>query len=244
MNDITAANLPTPPACADIAETADEAIASRRSVRAFLPEPVPRAVIERILAVSARAPSGTNMQPWKVYVTAGAEKEKLTQAILDSYESGGPGTERPWKYYPDKFFEPYLTRRRTVGWGLYNLLGIAKGDTEKMKAQRAENYKFFGAPVGMIFTIDDRLEIGSWLDYGMFMENVMVSARAHGLHSCPQAAFAEYHAIIRQHLGIPENETVICGLSIGYEDKDAPQNALRTERAPLEDFVRFIGYER
>jgi nitroreductase len=243
MTASTTGNLPSPPSFADIAESVDDAIASRRSVRGFLPTPVPRAVIERILDVSARAPSGTNMQPWKVYVTAGTAKEKLTQAILDSYENGGPGTKRPWKYYPDEFFEPYLTRRRTVGWGLYNLLGIARGDAEKMKAQRAENYKFFGAPVGMIFTIDEKLEIGSWLDYGMFIENVMVSARGHGLHSCPQAAFAEYHAIIRQHLGIPGNETVICGLSVGYEDKEAPANELRTDRAPVDEFTRFIGYE-
>jgi len=244
MSATAKTDLPPPPAFADVATTADEAIASRRSVRAFLPTPVPRAVIERILEVSARAPSGTNMQPWKVYVTAGDAKEKLTQAILDTYAKGGPGHKRTWKYYPDEFFDPYLTRRRTVGWGLYNLLGIAKGDAEKMKAQRGENYKFFGAPVGMIFTIDNRLEIGSWLDYGMFIENIMVSARGHGLHTCPQAAFADYHVIIRDHLGIPEHETVICGLSVGYEDTDAPANKLRTDRAPLSDFARFIGYEK
>jgi nitroreductase len=244
MSTNTTNDLPSPPDVADIAETVDDAIASRRSVRGFLPTPVPRKLIERILEVSARAPSGTNMQPWKVYVTAGEAKEKLTQAILDCYEAGGPKNKRTWKYYPDEFFEPYLGRRRTVGWGLYNLLGIAKGEAEKMKAQRAENYKFFGAPVGMIFTIDNRLEIGSWLDYGMFMENIMVSARGHGLHTCPQAAFSDYHEIIRDHLGIPENETVICGMSVGYEDKDAVANNLRTDRAALSEFTSFIGYER
>lgn len=243
MTVISKTALPTPPAAADIAESVDDAIASRRSVRGFLPTPVPRSLVERILEVSARAPSGTNMQPWKVYVTAGEAKEKLTQEILACYDAGGPKEKRDWKYYPDEFFDPYLTRRRTVGWGLYNMLGIAKGDTEKMKAQRAENYRFFGAPVGMIFTIDDRLEIGSWLDYGMFMENIMVSARGHGLHTCPQAAFADYHKIIRKHLGIPENETVICGLSLGYEDKDAVANDLRTDRAPVSEFTSFIGYE-
>lgn len=243
MTVTSKSDLPAPPAVADIAESVDDAIASRRSVRGFLPTPVPRSVIERILEVSARAPSGTNMQPWKVYVTAGEAKEKLTQDILDCYDAGGPKEKRSWKYYPDEFFDPYLTRRRTVGWGLYNLLGIAKGDTDKMKAQRAENYRFFGAPVGMVFTIDDRLEIGSWLDYGMFMENIMVSARGHGLHTCPQAAFSDYHEIIRDHLSIPGNETVICGLSIGYEDKDAVANDLRTDRAPVSEFASFIGYE-
>ncbi|MGH6621083.1 MAG: nitroreductase [Alphaproteobacteria bacterium] len=235
--------LPPPPAFADVARSVDDAITSRRSVRAFLPAPVPQALVERILEVAARAPSGTNMQPWRVYVSAGEAKEKLSRAILDSYESGEKGHKRTWKYYPDEFFDPYLSRRRAVGWGLYNLLGIAKGETEKMKIQRGENYKFFGAPVGMIFTIDSRLEIGSWLDYGMFIGNVMTSARGHGLHSCPQAAFADYHAIIRQHLGIPESETVICGLSLGYEDTSAVANRLRTDRAPLADFVRFTGFE-
>lgn len=235
--------LPPPPAFADVARSVDDAITSRRSVRAFLPNPVPQALVERILEVAARAPSGTNMQPWRVYVSAGEAKEKLSRAILDSYESGEKSHKRTWKYYPDEFFDPYLSRRRAVGWGLYNLLGIAKGETEKMKIQRGENYKFFGAPVGMIFTIDSRLEIGSWLDYGMFIGNVMTSARGHGLHSCPQAAFADYHAIIRQHLGIPESETVICGLSLGYEDTSAVANRLRTDRAPLADFVRFTGFE-
>lgn len=234
--------LPPPPAFADVARSVDDAITSRRSVRAFLPTPVPRALIERILEVAARAPSGTNMQPWRVYVCAGTAKEKLSRAILDAYEAGEKSHKRTWKYYPDEFFDPYLSRRRAVGWGLYNLLGIAKGETEKMKVQRGENYKFFGAPVGMIFTIDSRLEIGSWLDYGMFIGNVMTSARGHGLHSCPQAAFADYHALIRAHLGIPESETVICGLSLGYEDTAAVANRLRTDRAPLADFVRFTGF--
>lgn len=236
-------DLPSPPAVADIARTVDEAMTSRRSVRGFLPTPVPRAVIERILEVAARAPSGTNMQPWRVYVVAGAAREKLTQAILAAHDADEKGHERAWKYYPYEFVEPYLSRRRTVGLGLYKLVGIAKGDTAKMKAQRGENFRFFGAPVGMIFTIDKRLEIGSWLDYGMFIGNIMTSARGHGLHTCPQAAFAQYHRIIRAQLDIPENETVVCGLSIGYEDTAAPANRLRTERAPLADFTRFIGYE-
>ena len=243
MTVMTKPDLPQPPAVADIAKSVDDAIATRRSVRGFLPNPVPRAIIERILEVSARAPSGTNMQPWHVYVVAGESKQRLTDAILKAYDAGETGHDRTWKYYPEEFYEPYLSRRRTVGWGLYNLLGIAKGDREKMKVQRAENYKFFGAPVGMIFTIENRLEIGSWLDYGMFIENIMVSARGHGLHSCPQAAFAQYHTVIRQELGIPEEETVICGLSVGYEDTEHVANELRTERAPVEEFAKFIGYD-
>jgi len=228
---------------ADVARTVDDTIASRRSVRAFLPTPVPRALIEHILEVASRAPSGTNMQPWTVYVVAGEAKEKMSRAILDAFESGGEEHKRAWKYYPDELFEPYLSRKRAVGWGLYGLLGIGKNDRAQMKAQRAQNYLFFGAPVGMFFTIDGRLEIGSWLDYGMFIQNIMISARGHGLHTCPQAAFADYHRIIRAHLGIPQDHTVICGLSIGYEDTAAVVNRLRTDRVPVGEFARFIGDE-
>jgi nitroreductase len=230
----------THPAEADIAQSVDEAIASRRSVRAFLPTPVPRALIEKILEVSARAPSGTNMQPWKVYVVTGDKKRALSQEIIESFERGEKGHDRSWKYYPDEFFEPYKSRRRTVGWGMYGAIGIERGETEKMKAQRARNYKFFDAPVGMIFAIDERLEIGSWLDYGMFMQNIMVSARGHGLHTCPQAAFSDYHRIIRRHLGIPDDHVVICGMSMGYADESAPVNKFVTERAPVEEFTTFI----
>jgi nitroreductase len=235
--------LPPPPAYADIAHTVDDALTSRRSVRAFLPAPVPRAVVEHILAVASRAPSGTNMQPWCVYVVAGEAKDKLSRAILAANEAGGEEHTRPQKFYPDAFFEPYLSRRRAVGWGLYGLLGIGKGDRAQMKAQRAQNYLFFGAPVGMFFSIDARLEIGSWLDYGMFIQNIMTSARGHGLHTCPQAAFADYHKIIRAHLGIPDSHTVICGLSLGYEDKEAIVNTLRTDRAPVREFAHFVDYE-
>ena len=236
--------LPPPPDYADVARTVDDAITSRRSVRAFLSAPVPRALIEHILEVASRAPSGTNMQPWCVHVVAGEAKDKLSRAILAAHEAGGEEHTRPWKYYPDELFEPYLSRKRAVGWGLYGLLGIGKGDHAQMKAQRAQNYLFFGAPVGMFFTLDARLEIGSWLDCGMFIQSIMTSARGHGLHTCPQAAFADYHRIIRAHLGLPEDHTVICGLSIGYEDKEAVVNRLRTDRVPVSAFARFIGYER
>jgi nitroreductase len=235
--------FPPSPDCADVACTVDDAITSRRSVRAFLPTPVPRALIEHILEAASRARSGTNMQPWRVHVVAGDAKEALSRAILAAFEAGGAGHTRTWKYYPDELFEPYLSRKRAVGWGLYGLLGIGKGDHARMKAQRAQNYLFFGAPVGMFFSIDNRLEIGSWLDYGMFIQNIMISARGHGLHTCAQASFADYHKIIRAHLGIPEHHTVICGLSIGYEDKEAAANKLRTERAPLSEFAHFVDYE-
>ncbi len=220
--------------------TAQEAVASRRSIRAFLPTPVPRDVVERILDGAARAPSGTNMQPWRGYALAGAPLRALSDALV---AEAGAKVEAEYRYYPEAFFEPYLSRRRKVGWDLYGLLGIAKGDTDRMKAQHARNFTFFGAPVGIIFTIDRRLEIGSWLDYGMFLGNVMTLARAEGLDTCPQAAFAPHHATIRAMLDIPDNEVVVCGMALGHADRSAPENALVTDRAPAAEFCRFQGFD-
>ncbi|NQV79316.1 MAG: nitroreductase family protein [Alphaproteobacteria bacterium] len=223
------------------AETVEQAITTRRSIRGFLDTPVDRQTVERLLTIAASAPSGTNMQPWRVYVTAGAAKDALSAAILTAHDAGGPGDEREYNYYPESFPEPYKSRRRKVGWDLYGLLGIEKGEREKMHAQHGRNYQFFGAPVGLMFTIDRFLEIGSWLDYGMFLQNIMIAARGMGLHTCPQAAFAPYHRIIRKQLNIPEDEVVICGMSLGIIDGQAPENALMTEREPVEAFTTFMG---
>lgn len=223
----------------DEVATVDEAITSRRSVRAFLPDPVPEATIREILDVASWAPSGTNMQPWRVYVASGETKERVSRAILDS----GLRPEEvkgEYKYYPDKFFEPYNSRRRTVGFALYDHLGIGKRDVDQMRAQHDRNFVFFDAPVGMIFTIDRRLNQGSWVDYGMFLQNIMVAARARGLHTCPQAAFARYHQQIRPVLGISEEEIVVCGMALGYEDASKPENNLRTDRAPLDEWATFL----
>lgn len=217
----------------------DEAISSRRSVRAFLPDPVDSSTIRTILEISARAPSGTNMQPWKVYVVTGETKRRVADAILNSGIRAEKAEWDEYKYYPDQFFEPYLTRRRTVGFALYNLLGIGRRDVEKMRAQHDRNFVYFDAPVGMIFTIDRRLEVGSWIDYGMFLENIMIAARGRGLHTCPQAAFAPYHKQLRPVLGIPDEEVVVCGMALGYEDTSKPENNLRTERAPLDEWAVF-----
>ena len=189
---------------ADCDETAivDEAIASRRSVRAFLPDPVDEATIRDILEVAARAPSGTNMQPWRVYVTTGETKQRIADAILNSGIRAEKAEWDEYKYYPDQFFEPYLRRRRAGRLRLYGPLGIGRRDVDQMRAQHDRNFVFFDAPVGMIFTIDRRLNQGSWVDYGMFLQNIMVAARARGLHTCPQAAFAPYHHQIRPVLGI------------------------------------------
>jgi nitroreductase len=171
----------------------DAAMLSRRSVRAFLPTPVDEETIRDILEVAARAPSGTNMQPWKVYVTQGATKQRLSDAILSSGVRADKAEWDEYRYYPEQFFEPYQSRRRAVGFALYGLLGIGRREVERMRAQHDRNFTFFDAPVGMIFTIDRRLELGSWLDHGMFLQSIMIAARARGLDTCPQAAFAPYH---------------------------------------------------
>lgn len=219
----------------------DAAITSRRSVRAFLPTPVARSVIEDILRVSARAPSGTNVQPWKVHVLTGAARQSLSDRIMEAYENTevAKSHTQEYDYYPTQWVSPYIDRRRKIGWDLYGLLGIDKTDKARMHAQHGRNYTFFDAPVGLIFTIDRILGQGSWLDYGMFLENIMIAARGRGLDTCPQAAFTQFHRIIAQELKLPESEMVVCGMALGYEDRSAVENQLVTEREPLETFVRF-----
>jgi len=223
----------------------DAAIASRRAVRAFLPTPVPRQTIEDILAVASRAPSGTNTQPWKVTVLTGAAKEALSRRLLAAHDAnaaaGSPGAEgTEYQYYPTEWVSPYIERRRKIGWDMYGLLGIAKTDKAGMHAQFGRNYRFFDAPVGMIFTIDRILNQGSWLDYGMFLENIMVAARGRGLDTCPQVAFLDFHRIIAEHLALPASEMMVCGMSLGYADDSGAVNRLVTEREPVSAFARFL----
>jgi nitroreductase len=224
----------------DEAAIVDEAITSRRSVRAFLPTPIPAEEIREILEVASRAPSGTNMQPWRVYVLTGKTKQKVAEAVLNSGIRAEKAVWDEYKYYPDQFFEPYLSRRRKVGFDLYGHLGIQRREVDRMRAQHDRNFVFFDAPVGMIFTIDRRLNKGSWIDYGMFLENIMVAARGRGLHTCPQAAFAPYHEQLRPVLGITPEEIVVCGMALGYEDPTKPENDLRTERAPVDEWATFL----
>ncbi len=234
MSDAT----PTPESIAAV----DAAITSRRSIRAFLPTPVPRETIAEILRVSSRAPSGTNTQPWKVYVLAGEAKAALSAKIRAAYDdpSQRAAHQEEYAYYPTEWASPYIDRRRKVGWDLYGLLGIAKTDKQRMHEQHGRNYAFFDAPVGLIFTIDRIMQQGSWLDYGMFLENIMIAARARGLHTCPQAAFTQFHRIITEHVGAPASEMVVCGMSLGHADWSRVENTLQTEREPVENFVRFI----
>ena len=224
--------------------SADEALLTRRSVRAFLPQPIARAEVEELLALASRSASGSNIQPWKVHVFTGELRQRISRTILEAIDREPRGTyQREWNYYPLNWREPYISRRRKIGWDLYSLLGIPKGDFERTEAQRRQNYEFFGAPVGMMFTLDEDLEIGSWLDLGIFIGSLTIAARGRGLDTCPQAAFADFHTLIRPLLGIPQEQVVICGLALGYADTDALANRLTTERAPVGDFARFPGFE-
>lgn len=225
----------------DAAEAVERAIASRRAVRAFLPDPVEPALVRRILAVAAQAPSGTNMQPWKVRVIGPDSRARLEAALLAALDSPDLPAAEEYRYYPESFREPYLSRRRKVGWDLYGLLGVKKGDVAGMRRQTAANLRFFDAPVALMVTIDRDLEIGSWLDLGMFVQNILIAAQGHGLNSCPQAIFARFHPVVRRELAIPENEVVVCGIAIGKVDPDAPANALVPEREPVEAFTTWLA---
>ncbi len=218
-----------------------DAMLSRRSVRAFKSDPVPREVIADMLALASRAPSGTNIQPWRVHVLTGAPLESLKQAMLAS-AARAPEAKPPYNYYPVKWFEPFLSRRRALGWDLYGLLGIGKADRARMAEQHARNFLFFDAPVGLVFTIARDLELGSWLDYGMFMQNVMLAARAWGLDTCPQAAIVYPHEAVRRELELPDDESLVCGMALGYARADAPENTLVTPREPVSGFAAFRGF--
>jgi len=223
-------------------QAVDEAIVSRRSIRAFLPTAVAREDIEAILDVAARAPSGTNTQPWQVHVLTGAAKAGLSEAILAAYrdpEQAKQHTEE-YAYYPREWKSPFIERRRKVGWDLYALLGLQRDNKAGMAAQHGRNYAFFDAPVGLIFTIDRVMEQGSWLDYGMFLQNIMVAARGRGLDTCPQAAFTQFHRIIADRLALPANQMVVCGMALGWADPGKIENTLVTERAPVSAFARFM----
>lgn len=216
------------------------AIASRRSIRAFLPTQVPRAIVEELLRLAGTAPSGSNVQPWQVHVVAGEVRDGLSAALLAAHKAG-EAPAREYHYYPLDWRSPYLERRRATGWGLYSLLGIEKGDREASARQHGRNYEFFGAPVGLIFTIDRDMQRGSWLDFGMFLQNIMLGARGFALHTCPQAALANYPHIVKKHLGIGDEKIIVCGMALGYADPDALINQFQPERMKLEEYVTWHG---
>jgi nitroreductase len=230
---------PTP----DQTAAVDAAITSRKSIRAFLPTPVPRETIEQILAIASRAPSGTNTQPWNVWVLTGEAKAELSRKIVAAYDDPEEASthKEEYAYYPTEWRSPFIDRRRKIGWDLYGLLKIGKTDKARMHDQHGRNYTFFDAPVGLMFTIERVMQQGSWLDFGMFLQNVMVAARARGLDTCPQAAFTQFHRIIMEHIGAPASHMLVCGMSLGHADPNAVENTLVTEREPVSGFTRFLA---
>lgn len=224
----------------ELRATVDWALMSRRSMRAFLPTEVPRAEIEGILDVARYSASGVNTQPWQVHVVTGKAKDRLSNAIVRAHDASVEGAHcEPYDYYPENWRSPYLDRRRKVGWDLYGLLNIEKGDKERVHAQHGRNYRFFDAPVGLMFTIDRDMGRGSLLDYGMFLQSIMIAARGRGLDTCPQVAFNAYHRIIAEHLHIPDSQMLVCGMSLGYADPQRIENTLVTERESIESFTTF-----
>ena len=225
----------------------DQAITSRMSVRAFLPDAVQRETLMQVLDVASRAPSGVNTQPWKVYVLQGATRDALVSKVCAAHDAvrTDPALaahyQEAYAYYPEKWISPYIERRRENGWGLYGLLGIGKGDKDKMHAQHQRNYHFFDAPVGLMFTNDRVLGRGSMLDYGMFLQSIMVAARGHGLHTCPQAAWNGFAKIILPHIGAGEEEMLVCGMALGYADPSALVNSYHTPREPASQFTHFVA---
>lgn len=224
----------------------DAAIDSRMSTRAFTSQPVPRQTIQDLLTLASRAPSGTNTQPWRAYVLQGASRDSLVQQVCAAHDAiyANPALAAEYReaydYYPEKWVSPYIDRRRENGWGLYGLLGIGKGDKDKMHAQHQRNFRFFDAPVGLMFTLDRVMGRGSLLDYGAFLQNFMVAARARGLHTCPQAAWNGFSRIILPHIGAGPDEMLVCGMSLGYADETHIVNTFRTPRVPAEQFTTWL----
>jgi nitroreductase len=224
----------------------DTAITSRMSTRAFTSQPVAKSDIEAILDVASRAPSGTNCQPWKVYVMQGNSRNALVDKVCTAHDAlrANPALSaeyvEEYDYYPTQWVSPYIDRRRENGWGLYGLLGIGKGDKDKMHLQHQRNYRFFDAPVGLMFTIDRVMGRGSLVDYGGFMQSIMVAARGRDLHTCPQAAWNGFSKIVMPHIGAGPDEMLVCGMALGYADASAVVNTFHTPRVPVADFTRWL----
>jgi len=214
-----------------------EALATRKTVRAFLPDPVPLETVKAILACAARAPSGGNLQPWRVYLLMGAARDELVRRTAEYRKEHPRGDVPEYHIYPPNLTEPYESRRARVGEMMYATMAIPREDKRARLAFFSRNWEFFGAPVGMIFTIDRQMQQGQWADLGMFLQSVMLLAREHGLHTCPQEAWAPFHRVIREYLSVPANEMIFCGMGLGHADVLAPVNSLATERAPLAEWL-------
>ncbi|OOS23149.1 nitroreductase [Moraxella pluranimalium] len=224
----------------------DDVITARHSVRAFLDKPVDTQTIKDILTVASRAPSGTNTQPWKVYVVTGDTRAQLIDNIFAAKQAiaADPSLadkfQETFPYYPTEWISPFIDRRRENGWGLYGLLGIQKGDKEKMAAQHDRNFKLFDAPVGLFFTVNKVMGIGSKMDIAMMIQNVMIAAKARGLDTCPQAAFNHFHPVVLETIGAGDDEELVCTVALGYADESDIVNTFITPRVPVDEFAVFL----
>ncbi|HEY0105365.1 MAG TPA: nitroreductase [Rhizomicrobium sp.] len=216
-----------------------EALATRRSVRAFKPDPVPRDVVEAILRQAARAPSGGNLQPWKVHVLIGPARDELVRRTRERIAVNPRGGVPEYHIYPPDLTEPYRTRRFAVGEAMYATIGIGREDKPGRLAQFVRNWDFFGAPVGLIFSFHRQMQQGQWSDLGGFLQSIMLLAREYGLSTCAQEAWAPFHEVIRDYLKVPPQEMIFCGMALGHADERAPINRLVSDRAPLEDWAVF-----
>lgn len=223
------------------AVSVSEALRTRQSARAFLPTPVPLSTITELLELARWAPSGSNIQPWRVHALTGAPLQAVVNETL-GMAMQGQAPEQEYLYYANPLPEPYLSRRRANGWGLYGHLGIAKGDRMASAKQALANFAFFGAPVGLFFFIDAGLAQGSWLDYGMFLQSFMLAARERGLHTCPQAAWLPYHELARRHCGVDAGWTLVCGMALGHLNPAEHVNGFRTPRLSPGDFLSASGF--
>ncbi len=219
-----------------------EALATRMSCRAFLPTPVPEATVRAILDAARQAPSGGNLQPWRVHALAGAPLAELVALVRARMPSHPRGEDPEYDIYPRELWEPYRSRRFKCGEDLYATIGVTREDKLARLLQFARNYEFFGAPVGLFFCLDRRLGPPQWSDVGMYMQSVMLLAREHGLDTCAQEAWSVWHRTVGEFLGLPPELMLFCGMALGYRDESAPINRLRTERAPLEEVASLRGF--
>jgi nitroreductase len=220
-----------------------EAVATRFSCRAFLDKPVPLSIVRDIVERAARAPSGGNMQPWRVHALAGVRLEALIELIRPRYGELPLGEGTEYDIYPKDMKEPYRSRPRSVGEQLYQAIGVARGDRPARYRQFARNFEFFGAPVGLLFSIDRTMGPPQWCDLGMYIQTLMLIARAHGLHCCAQESWAHWHKTVAGFLQLPAEHMLMCGMALGYGDPDAAINGWRSPRDPASAFAAFLGFE-
>lgn len=216
-----------------------DALKARVSIRAFKPDPIREALVREILDVARYAPSGGNLQPWKVIAVAGAERDKVVALA----KANLPGEEDDRPVYPHNLWEPYRTRRYKVGEDMYALLGIGRDNKPARLMHLAQNFEFFGAPVGLFFIIDKDMGHGQWAHLGMFMQSVALAAIERGVASCMQEAWARMRKPLHTHFALDENDYIYCGMALGYADTTKPVNSLRSDRAPIDEIAVFRGFD-